>query len=117
MEARPEQMGVPAEALQASIDTYNAAFNGTADEFGTTPKNTIDTGKFYAVQVQTANHMTKGGLACNEYAQALYEDGSVVTDLYGAGEVTYQSGGYSQSVCFGKIAGRNAANAIAEAAE
>ena len=117
IEALAEQMGVPAEALQASIDTYNAAFNGTADEFGTTPKNTIDTGKFYAVQVQTANHMTKGGLACNEYAQALYEDGSVVTDLYGAGEVTYQSGGYSQSVCFGKIAGRNAANAIAEAAE
>ena len=41
-------------------------------------------------------------------------NGSVVPDLYGAGEVTWQSGGYSQSVCFGKIAGRNAANAIAE---
>ena len=38
----------------------------------------------------------------------------VVPDLYGAGEVTWQSGGYSESVCFGKIAGRNAANAIAE---
>ena len=66
------------------------------------------------MQVQTADHMTKGGLGCNEFAQALYEDGSVVPDLYGAGEVTWQSGGYSQSVCFGKIAGRNAANAIAE---
>lgn len=106
-------MGVPADALQASIDDYNGAFNGTADAFGVTPKTTIDQGTFYAVQVQTADHMTKGGLGCDEYAQALYNDGTVVPDLYGAGEVTYQSGGYSQSVCFGKIAGRNAANAIA----
>ena len=64
------------------------------------------------MQVQTANHMTKGGLGCNELAQALYADGTVVEGLYGAGEVTYQSGGYSQSVVFGKIAGRNAATAI-----
>ena len=109
-----EQMGVPADSLQASIDTYNAAVNGAADPFGAQPTVTIDAGPFYAVQVQTANHMTKGGLGCNEYAQALYADGSVVPDLYGAGEVTWQSGGYSQSVCFGKIAGRNAANAIAQ---
>lgn len=111
-----EQMGVPADSLQASIDTYNAAVNGAADPFGAQPTVTIDAGPFYAVQVQTANHMTKGGLGCNEYAQALYADGSVVSDLYGAGEVTWQSGGYSQSVCFGKIAGRNAANAIAQEA-
>ena len=109
-----EQMGVPADSLHASIDTYNAAVNGAADPFGAQPTVTIDAGPFYAVQVQTANHMTKGGLGCNEYAQALYADGSVVPDLYGAGEVTWQSGGYSQSVCFGKIAGRNAANAIAQ---
>lgn len=108
-------MGVPADALQASIDDYNGAYNGTADAFGVTPKTTIDNGPYFAVQVQTADHMTKGGLGCDEYAQALYSDGTVVPDLYGAGEVTYQSGGYSQSVCFGKIAGRNAANAIAAA--
>ena len=116
IEALAEQMGVPADALQASIDTYNAAVDGAADPFGAQPDTTIDAGPFYAVQVQTADHMTKGGLGCNEFAQALYEDGSVVPDLYGAGEVTWQSGGYSQSVCFGKIAGRNAANAIAEEA-
>ena len=114
VEELAEQMGVPADALQASIDTYNAAVGGETDPFGAQPSTTIDAGPFYAVQVQTADHMTKGGLGCNEFAQALYEDGSVVPDLYGAGEVTWQSGGYSQSVCFGKIAGRNAANAIAE---
>ena len=45
---------------------------------------------------------------------ALLADGSVVTDLYACGEVTWQSGGYSQSVVFGRIAGENAAKAIAE---
>lgn len=114
IEELAEQMGVPADALQASIDTYNAAANGTADPLGAEPTDTIDLAPFFAVQVESADHMTKGGLGCNEFAQALYEDGSVVPDLYGAGEVTWQSGGYSESVCFGKIAGRNAANAIAE---
>ena len=108
-----DQMKIPADALQASVDTYNtAAATGEPDEFGTKPRTTIDEGPFYAVQVQTANHMTKGGLGCNALAQALYADGTVVEGLYGAGEVTYQSGGYSQSVVFGKIAGRNAATAI-----
>ena len=110
-------MGVPADALQASIDAYNAAVDGAEDAFGATPSTTIDAGPYYAVEVVTADHMTKGGLGCNEYAEALYSDGSVVENLYGAGEVTWQSGGYSQSVCFGKIAGRNAANAILEEAE
>ncbi len=117
VEALAEQMGVPADALQASIDAYNAAFEGTEDEFGAAPSTTIDAGPYYAVEVVTADHMSKGGLGCNEYAEALYSDGSVVENLYGAGEVTWQSGGYSQSVCFGKIAGRNAANAILETAE
>ena len=38
-----------------------------------------------------------------------YEDGTVVKGLYASGEVTWQSGGYSQSVVFGKVAGENAA--------
>ena len=53
--------------------------------------------------------MTKGGVSCNENAQVLYEDGTVVEGLYASGEVTWQSGGYSQSVCFGRVAGEQAA--------
>ena len=56
--------------------------------------------------------MTKGGVAANEKAQVLFEDGSVVNGLYAAGEVTSQTGGYSQSVVFGKVAGENAAAAL-----
>lgn len=55
--------------------------------------------------------MTKGGVVANEHAQVLTEEGNVVPGLYAAGEVTWQSGGYSQSVVFGKIAGAHAAAA------
>ena len=91
-----EQMGVPADSLQASIDTYNAAVNGAADPFGAQPTVTIDAGPFYAVQVQTANHMTKGGLGCNEYAQAPVCRTEVSFPICTAAvKVTWQSGGYS----------------------
>ena len=53
--------------------------------------------------------MTKGGVAANENAQVLFEDGSVVEGLYAAGEVTSQTGAYSASVCWGRVAGQQAA--------
>ena len=52
------------------------------------------------------------GVSCNEKAQVLYEDGTVVNGLYASGEVTWQSGGYSQSVAFGRVAGENPANSL-----
>ena len=58
--------------------------------------------------------MTKGGVSCDEKAQVLYANGEVVTDLYACGEVTWQSGGYSQSVVFGRVAGEQAAKAMAK---
>src|SRR5699024_7715191 len=60
-----EQMGVPADALQASIDTYNAAVGGETDPFGTQPATTIDAGLLYALQDQTPDHTPYGGLSCN----------------------------------------------------
>ncbi|NMD38658.1 MAG: FAD-dependent oxidoreductase [Christensenellaceae bacterium] len=107
-------MKVDKANLLATIEAYNKhAQDKTEDEFGHTPEREyLPTGPYYAHKVEAANHMTKGGLACNEKAQALYEDGSVVEGLYGAGEVTYQSAGFSQSVIFGRIAGENAALSI-----
>ena len=75
-----------------------------------TPSRALDAqGPYYGVRIEAANHMTKGGVSCNENAQVLYEDGTVVEGLYASGEVTWQSGGYSQSVCFGRVAGEQAA--------
>ena len=69
-------------------------------------------GPYYGVRVEAANHMTKGGVVANENAQVLSADGTVVPGLYAAGEVTWQSGGYSESVVFGKVAGEHAAAAL-----
>lgn len=110
-----EKLGINAEQLQATVDSFNAAAAaGENDEFTGEPENRpLDAeGPYYAVRVESANHMTKGGVVANEKAEVLYEDGSVVKGLYASGEVTWQSGGYSQSVVFGRVAGESAAASL-----
>lgn len=110
-----EKLGINAEQLQATVDSFNAAAAaGENDEFTGEPENRpLDAEvPYYAVRVESANHMTKGGVVANEKAEVLYEDGSVVKGLYASGEVTWQSGGYSQSVVFGRVAGESAAASL-----
>lgn len=112
-----DALGIDAANLEATIAAYNEnATNGVEDALtGKVAKRAFDAeGPFYGVSVQAANHMTKGGVLCNEKAEVLYEDGTVVKGLYASGEVTWQSGGYSQSVVFGRVAGENAALSIGE---
>ena len=115
LEEVAEQLGINAEQLAKTVEGFNAAATaGENDEFSGKPENRpLDAeGPYYAVKVESADHMTKGGVSCNEKAQVLYEDGTVVNGLYASGEVTWQSGGYSQSVAFGRVAGENAANSL-----
>ena len=56
--------------------------------------------------------MTKGGVAANEKAEVLYEDGKIVEGLYAAGEVTNTSAAYSGAVVFGRVAGNSAAEFV-----
>ena len=109
-----EIIGCDAETLKATFEAYNAnAEAGTEDEFGLTPERAIlAEGPYYVSEASGAVHVTRGGDACDEQARVLYEDGSVVDGLYACGEVTWQSGGYSQSVVFGRIAGANAATEL-----
>ena len=107
-----EALGIDAAGLEATVADFNAAANAQETDplTETVEARPLDAeGPYYAVRVEAANHMTKGGVVANENAQVLYEDGSVVEGLYAAGEVTWQSGGYSQSVVFGKVAGEHAA--------
>lgn len=114
MEELADLMGVNKENLVKTVEAYNAnAEAGTEDEFGQKPERAIlPEGPYFASKIESAVHMTKGGVSANEHAQILYEDGSVVEGLYGAGEVTWQSGGYSQSVIFGRVSGKEAAEYI-----
>jgi len=107
-----EALGIDAAGLEATVADFNAAAEaGTEDGLlKAAPSRPLDAeGPYYGVRVEAANHMTKGGVSCNENAQVLYEDGKVVEGLYASGEVTWQSGGYSQSVAFGRVAGEQAA--------
>lgn len=114
LEELAEKLGIDAEGLKASVEQYNAdAAAGTENaQVAAVPKRALDAeGPYYGVRVEAANHMTKGGVVCNENAQVLNADDTVVPGLYAAGEVTWQGGGYSESVCFGKVAGAQAAMA------
>ena len=114
LEELAEKLSINAEGLKASVEQYNAdAAAGTENaQVAAVPKRALDAeGPYYGVRVEAANHMTKGGVVCNENAQVLNADDTVVPGLYAAGEVTWQGGGYSESVCFGKVAGAQAAMA------
>ncbi|MBR5561061.1 MAG: FAD-binding protein [Clostridia bacterium] len=109
------KLGIDAAGLAASVEQHNAdAAAGVENAMiAAVPKRALDAeGPYYGVRVEGANHMTKGGVVCNEKAQVLMADDTVVEGLYAAGECTWQSGAYSQSVCFGKIAGEQAAAAL-----
>lgn len=110
-----EQLGLDAEKLRAEIEDHNAAVEaGEGDSYRETPAEfTIDPdGPVYGASVESAIHMTKGGLVPNERAQVLNNDDEVIPGLYASGEVTNQSGAFSQSVAWGRIAGREAAREL-----
>lgn len=114
LEELAEKLSINAEGLKASVEQYNADAAAGAEnaQIAAVPKRALDAeGSYYGVRVEAANHMTKGGVVCNENAQVLNADDTVVPGLYAAGEVTWQAGGYSESVCFGKVAGAQAAMA------
>lgn len=114
-----ENMGVPADALEQTVKEFNEAVKADKpDEFGrTTWENTIETGPFYAPSFSPAVHHTMGGLEINGNAEVLNTDGEVIPGFYAAGEVTGGIHGTNRvggnavpdALCFGKIAGTNAA--------
>ena len=111
IEELSNDLGIDVDGLQANIDSHNEAV--TSGKEGYETKRLFSTeGPYYGAKVEPAIHMTKGGVETNKHAQVLTADGNVVEGLYGAGEVTWQSGGYSQSVAFGIVAGTEAATQL-----
>ena len=114
-----ENMGVPADALEQTVKEFNEAVKADKpDEFGrTTWENTIETGPCYAPSFSPAVHHTMGGLEINGNAEVINTEGEVIPGFYAAGEVTGGIHGTNRvggnavpdALCFGKIAGVNAA--------
>ncbi len=117
-----EKMGVPANALKATVERYNElAAKGSDDDFGKDPEmvTAIDTAPFYAAYNSLALLVVLGGLTVNQKLQVLDVDHKVIPGLYAAGNT---AGGFfandypvivpglshSRAWTFGRIAGQNA---------
>jgi 3-oxosteroid 1-dehydrogenase len=133
-----QRIGVPADALRATVQRWNAQAAAGADPdfhrgeshhdrawgdpaFGYTPRATIgplDTPPYYATRVRCGTLGTKGGPRTDADARVLDVDGAVIDGLYAAGNamgsimgMTYggHGGTLGPGLVFGYLAGRHAA--------
>jgi 3-oxosteroid 1-dehydrogenase len=137
-----ERIGVPGEALAATIERFNGfARDGKDADFGrgdsaydryygdpTLPNPTldvIDKAPFYAIRVEAGDLGTKGGLVCDEHSRVLRADGSAIEGLYATGNTSASvmgndypgpGGTIGPSIVFGYIAARHAAERSAATA-
>jgi flavocytochrome c len=106
--------------LEETVNNYNVnAEQGMDPEFGKTQDLApVTTPPFYAFERIVGIHSTMGGLKINTAAQVINVNGQVIRRLYAAGETTGGAFGYNypasgtaiqNAICFGRIAGRNAA--------
>ena len=129
LEELAAKIGVPAETLAKTVETYNASVEaGASDEFGRLYDGTsnaynicvnkIEGDKFYAIRLHALCVMTLGGVTANADMQVLDENGVAIPGLYAAGETVggiwgkFVSGGTGVMgpIVFGKIAARHAMN-------
>ncbi|MGQ7370982.1 flavocytochrome c [Streptococcus suis] len=115
-----KEIGVPADKLRATLDVWNKAVADKNDAaFGRTSgmDNALNTGSYHAIKVAPGVHHTMGGVKINTNAEVLKTDGSAITGLYAAGEVTggvhgqNRIGGNAVAdiIVFGRQAGMKAA--------
>lgn len=91
IEALAEKIDVDPATLKKTLDTWNQAVTDKADkDFGreTAMDYDLTEGPFYAIQIAPGIHHTMGGVKINTMTQVLKEDGTPITGLYAAGEVT-----------------------------
>jgi tricarballylate dehydrogenase len=132
LSALAEQIGVPADELEATVAAFNAACpssdgfdplrpDGLRTARGYQPRKSnwsrpIGTPPYLAYPVICGNCFTFGGLKVNTRSQVLNADGEVIPGLYAAGEVLglyygVYTGATSvmRGAVFGRIAGNDAA--------
>ncbi len=111
-------MGVDPAALTATIEEYNKCVDAQKDEFGRALWGAkLENPPYYAASYSPAVHHTMGGLMIDMDTHVIGTDGNIIPGLYAAGEVTGGIHGTNRvggnavpdALCFGKIAGQNAA--------
>ncbi|WP_449599952.1 flavocytochrome c [Paenibacillus sp. Marseille-Q9583] len=123
IEALAKEIGVPADKLKATLDTWNSAVKNKNDaEFGRTTgmDNDLSAGPYYAIKIAPGIHYTMGGVKINTNTEVLNKDGAAIPGLYAAGEVTgglhgqNRIGGNSvaEIIIFGRQAGIKSAEFV-----
>ena len=85
-----KELNIDAKVLEDTLTKWNSYVNDRKDpDFKRTSfTKPLDKAPYYALKVTPGIHHTMGGIAINEKAEVLKEDGSVIKGLYAAGEVT-----------------------------
>ncbi len=117
-----DKLGIPADALQATVDSHNKYLEAGKDPDFNKPITKVmipltGDGPFYAIAQWPAVHHCMGGLRINSSAQVQDIWFKTIPRLYAAGEVTggihgsnrLGSNAIPDCVVFGRIAGTNAA--------
>jgi fumarate reductase flavoprotein subunit len=121
-EALARVLGMPADALKQTIDTYNTAVDAKDDaEFKRSDMpRALRTTKYYAIEIKPGVHYTMGGLKITAEAQVVSRNGKPIPGFFAAGEVTggvhgaNRLGGnsISETITFGRIAGASAVKLV-----
>ncbi|MGG3309506.1 flavocytochrome c [Paenibacillus lautus] len=123
IEALAKEMGVPAEQLKATLDTWNNAVKNNKDtEFNRTTgmDNDLSGAPYHAIQIAPGIHYTMGGVKINTNTEVLDKDGKPIPGLFAAGELTgglhgqNRIGGNSvaEIIIFGRQAGIKSAEFV-----
>ena len=114
-----KNMGVPADALKATMAQYAKDQKAGKDSCcgRTKMERPLNKPGYYAIRITPAVHHTMGGVKINTKAEVLDTKGKVIPGYFAAGEVTggvhgdNRLGGNAQAdiIVFGRIAGQGAA--------
>lgn len=116
-----EKLGIPGEALAATIAKWNEdAENGGTDTVYGRENITTISGTLYGYQAGVGAHYFMGGLLINEKTQVMNTEGNPIPGLYAAGEVTggfhgrqrVDGSGLGDSFVFGRLAGNLIADEV-----
>lgn len=80
--------GLSAAALAKTVETFNGYVDaGKDDDFGRTEfKGKVEDGPVYIVKLQSAFHLTFGGLTVDSETRVLDTEGNAIPGLYAAGD-------------------------------
>jgi len=125
LEELAEMLGIPADALVASVERYNELVaQGLDTDFGKKAKHLapIDTPPFYGIHKHFRVSAICSGILCTENGEVLDAEGNIIPGLFAAGNCSGQfyggtdypmhSKGMSLGRCytFGRITGKYVAN-------